>query len=69
VSTKEAIQTALIKPFEISLKDPSIAFVNIYVSCFHRIACHPFQRSPFLISLRRHRSLTEYTIPSLKCFH
>lgn len=69
VSTKEAVKAALIKPFEISLKDPSIAFVNIYVSYFHGIVNHPFQRSPCLISLYRHRSLMESTIPSLKFFH
>lgn len=69
VSTKEAVKAALIKPFEISLKDPSIAFVNIYVSYFYGIASHPFQRSPCLISLYRHRSLMEFTIPSLRFFH
>lgn len=32
VSRKDVVKMALIKPFEITLKDPAIAFVNIYAS-------------------------------------
>lgn len=32
ISRKDIAQMALIKPFEITLKDPAIAFVNIYAS-------------------------------------
>jgi DHA1 family multidrug resistance protein-like MFS transporter len=31
-SRADIVKLALIKPFEITLKDPAIAFVNIYVS-------------------------------------
>lgn len=32
LSRSQIIQLALIKPFEITIKDPAIAFVNLYVS-------------------------------------
>lgn len=31
LSTAQVVKLALIKPFEISIKDPAIAFINIYV--------------------------------------
>ncbi|KAH6950238.1 major facilitator superfamily domain-containing protein [Fusarium avenaceum] len=48
VSTKEAVKAALIKPFEISLKDPSIAFVNIYTSFTYGIYYSFFEVFPLV---------------------
>ncbi|KAL6923076.1 hypothetical protein FSST1_000350 [Fusarium sambucinum] len=48
VTPADAIKTALIKPFEISLKDPSIAFVNIYTSFTYGIYYSFFEVFPLV---------------------
>lgn len=35
LSRSQIIQLALVKPFEITVKDPAIAFINLYVSEGH----------------------------------
>lgn len=54
-SRAKIVKLALIKPFEITLKDPAVAFVNIYVG----------RHSIFLICLAATRLLQKLTIISL----
>lgn len=64
----DVVKLALIKPFEITMKDPAIAFVNIYVR-LHLSNSLLLDYPNTDHSLDRPRSLTGSTTHSSKSFH
>lgn len=50
ISAKEVFTSAIIKPFEITLKDPAIAFVNIYTAIIYGTYYSFFESFPLVYS-------------------
>lgn len=49
-SAKDTILEALIRPFQITILDPSIAFTNVYTGILYGVYCKPFISSEKYIS-------------------